>query len=163
MIKIVTGPIQSGKTTRLIAWVRYHQNSAGILSPVVNRQRFIYSIHSNEYRKLQFDKQGITQEKSIKIGKNEFQLSTFNWAQEQLRSALKINPHWLIIDEIGPLELDGHGLEPMVTHVLNNFVMSEKHQLVLVVREKLVNDVIINYNLKENYNIVHTFPDIMLS
>ena len=37
---------------------------------------------------------------------------SFLWAQNALFNSLDKNLEWLIIDEIGPLELEGKGLEP---------------------------------------------------
>ena len=48
-IDILTGPVQSGKTTHLISWIKYHSNCAGVLAPVVENQRQFYSIHNEVF------------------------------------------------------------------------------------------------------------------
>jgi nucleoside-triphosphatase THEP1 len=156
-INILTGPIQSGKTTRLIAWVKYHRNSAGILSPVIHNQRFIYSILANDYRRLESIDDLIVDKEIVKIGKYSFLQSTFKWAREELHTALEHNPPYLVIDEIGPLELSGKGLEPMVTNILQSYKRSPKHRLVLVVRENLLEEVISHYGLDDLYLSDHNF------
>ena len=50
----LTGPVQGGKTTRLLEWVKTH-DSAGILSPIINKKRHIYSILSHESLCLEID------------------------------------------------------------------------------------------------------------
>ena len=85
-INILTGPIQSGKTTRLIAWVKYHRQCAGILSPIINKQRFIYSILSDDYRRLESIDNPIMRKDTIKIGKYSFLQSTFQWARQELQA-----------------------------------------------------------------------------
>jgi predicted AAA+ superfamily ATPase len=132
-INILTGPIRSGKTTRLIAWVKYHRNSAGILSPVIREQRWIYSIHSNDYRKLEADDDRLAEEDIIN------------------RSP------YLIIDEIGPLELSGQGLEPMVSQIIQNYKASSTYHLILIVREHILDDVILHYDLEDLYTTDYNF------
>jgi len=156
-INILTGPVQSGKTTRLIAWVKYHRHCAGILSPVINNQRYIYSILANDNRRLESIGDPPDGEDILKIGKYAFLQSTFLWAREELRLAMNNKPTYLVIDEIGPLELSGKGLEPMVTDILQNYKRSENHHLILVVRETLLEDVISHYNLQDLYLTDHNY------
>jgi nucleoside-triphosphatase THEP1 len=156
-INILTGPVQSGKTTRLITWVKYHRYCAGILSPVINNQRYLYSILANDYRRLESSDESVVDKDIIKIGKFTFLQSTFQWAREELQTALEDRPPYLIIDDIGPLELSGQGLEPMITNILQNYKRSEKHHLILVVRESLLEDVISYYNLQDLYLTDYNF------
>ena len=160
-INILTGPVQSGKTTRLIAWVKYHRHSAGILSPVINKKRYIYSILKDNYRILESIKDDpAVGEDTIKIGKYSFLQSTFLWAREELRIAIEKKPLYMVIDEIGPLELSGQGLEPMVSHLLQNYQRSENHRLILVVRDHLLEAVVSHYQLQDTYLADHTFLSI---
>ena len=56
----------------------------------------------------------------------------------------------IIIDEIGKLELKDEGFEPGVTALLNKFNNTNlQAELILVVRDYLVQDVISKYNLKD--------------
>jgi nucleoside-triphosphatase THEP1 len=157
-IHILTGPVQSGKTTRLIAWVRYHSSCAGILSPVINDKRYVYSIHHEQELLLETDE--IEQRRSdelVHIGPYSFLASSFQWARRELQTALELNPRWLIIDEIGRLELSGLGLEPMVTNVFKNFERSKDHHLILVVRESLLDKVILHYQIDGQYLVDESF------
>ena len=156
-IRILTGPVKSGKTTRLIAWVKYHRHCAGILSPVINNQRFIYSILANNHRRLESSTDQLKDKDIVKVGKYSFLQSTFQWARAELRLAMDKKPPYLVIDEIGPLELSGKGLEPMVMDIFKNYKRSEKHQLILVVRETLLEDVVSHYNLQDLYTTDHNF------
>ena len=156
-INILTGPIQSGKTTRLIAWVKFHRHAAGILSPVIHKQRYIYSIHANDYRQLEAGNENVPEKDLIKIGQYSFLKSTFNWAREQLQSALKEKTKYLVIDEIGPLELTGQGLEPAVTAVVQQILQSPKHHLIIVVRDSLLERVVMHYDLEGHYLTDHHF------
>lgn len=160
MIKIITGPIKSGKTTRLTAWVKCHQNCVGILSPVINNRRFIYSILEDEYHPLETEEGDAKDQKTITIGRYTFQESTFEWARGQLELADAKNRDWLIIDEIGPLELTGKGLEPQVEKIIDSTLKSGKDDLILVVREGLVDKVVDHYHLHGNYHTTDNVDDI---
>ncbi len=49
-IYILTGPVNSGKTTKLMNWVEKKSNVGGILTPVVDGKRHLYSIASQKYK-----------------------------------------------------------------------------------------------------------------
>jgi nucleoside-triphosphatase THEP1 len=161
IINILTGPVQSGKTTHLIAWVKFHTRCAGILSPLLNNKRFIYSIHTNEYRPLETEVDLLAEQEKISIGKYSFLQSSFTWAQQQLKLALDMDPKWLIIDEIGPLELSGKGLEPMVGKILKSYKSKKKYRLVIVVRENLLDKVIRHYDLQGKYSVDRSFLSVI--
>jgi nucleoside-triphosphatase THEP1 len=65
---------------------------------------------------------------------------------EELCNAYLQNPKWLIIDEIGPLELKGQALEPMVSKILNDEKRNEIN-IILVIRKTLVERAIEHYKL----------------
>lgn len=159
-INILTGPTQSGKTTRLITWVKFHKHIAGILSPVLNNQRYLYSILKNDYRRLEAPVTEIMDDEIISIGKYSFLQSAFSWARKELTKAIEVNPSWLIIDEIGPLEMSGKGLEPAVSKVLKKFKRSADHRLILVVRERMLEEVISGYQLQNLFSLDINFLDI---
>jgi len=158
-IHILTGPVKSGKTTRLIAWIRYHEHCAGILAPVIDEKKYLYSIHHEQELPLEGDS-GTPGQKRIDIGRYSFLLSSFEWARKELLTALNLNPRWFIIDEIGPLELAGKGLEPAVSTILNKFERAKDHQLILVIRETLLEQVVSHYQLEEKYLIDESFLEI---
>lgn len=144
-VYIFTGEIKTGKTTRLQNWVNENPDADGILSPVIDGCRHILSVKSNEVRLLQY--QG--DDKSIaltKIGNYNFLTSVFEWGREELYKAFLQKPEWLIIDEIGPLELRGEGLEPEVSRILNDDANDETN-VVIVVRKPLLKAVIEYYGL----------------
>ena len=160
-INILTGPIQSGKTTRMMAWVKYHQKCDGILAPVLNKKRFLYSIHQNEYRLLDADNEDVRDNNIVSVGKFSFLNSTFVWAKEQLRDAMERRPKWLIIDEIGPLELRGEGLEPMIGKIFKKYKRTKNNHLIIVVRENLLKKAIEHYKLYEDYITDNSFLKTM--
>jgi len=148
-IFILCGSVHSGKTTRLIKWLKDKNNVQGIISPIIDGNRYLVNINSDGKRKLEIES-GSSQENIIKIGKYNFDKSVFEWATEIILDAIKSNPEWLIIDEVGPLELQGEGLARAVNKVLSNQNILVGTNLVLIVRDSLMNDFLNHYNLSEN-------------
>lgn len=144
-ILIVTGKINTGKTNRLMKWVNQQKNIDGILQPVVVGKRFLYHISSKTLVQLETDKK----ENNISIGNYNFSSQAFNWAKEKLKDAVSKNLDYLIIDEIGSLELNGKGIEPTFTEIIshrNDFL----GKIVCVVREEIFDKFLLHYNISHN-------------
>lgn len=147
-IFILTGPIQSGKTTWLMDNVADQQLFSGILQPVIDGSRVIIDIHTRISKQLEADT-GID-ESTVSVGKYKFLQSTFDWAKNVLKQSVEQEKEWIIIDEIGKLEIINHqGLEPIVSELItmriNNTLPSK---LLLVVRDTLVESAVAKYNLQ---------------
>lgn len=128
-IYILTGPIQSGKTTALYNWSANRNDVYGILTPVINGKRFFMNVHTKE----QFPMEATDDEKeTLSVGRYTFSKTAFEKATGILSDAISIN-EWLIIDEIGPLELEGKGFYTVLKEI--NSLTDTK--LILVVREGL--------------------------
>jgi nucleoside-triphosphatase THEP1 len=136
-------------------WVREHSCS-GILTPDVDDLRYLYDIAAQKLHPLQVV---IPQEESqiISIGKFTFLKSGFQLAQEILLRSLQLNTDWLIIDEIGRLEIDRYmGLEPAVSQVIKEYKeKNNKKRLLLVIRDYLTNTAIAHYSLQSAVVIQH--------
>src|SRR3989339_1089105 len=114
-IYILTGEIKSGKTTKLMQWAA-GKNIDGILQPVIDDKRFIYHIGSRTLKILE-DLESKHESELVTIGKYKFRKSVFDWSQNTLIDCLDKKLDWIIIDEIGPLELEGKGLEPAISKI----------------------------------------------
>lgn len=142
-IILFSGPIHSGKTTRLQKFIS-DKNCDGIIAPVKDGKRFIQRIKTGEIKPLENES-----EDSIIIGKYKFSKKTFEWAKQQIKESLQSKVDYLVIDEIGKLEMVDQGYEPMVSIVVDKFKKENSFDLILVVRESLVKDAIEKYKLKE--------------
>ena len=132
-IYILTGPIHSGKTTSLINWPANRNDVYGILTPVVNEKRVFMNAHTKE----QFPMQAAEHEKEVlTVGKYTFSKANFDTAIQVIRDAIQKNG-WLIIDEVGPLELRNEGFNSILKEVLTN----RTEKTLVVVREGLTNEV----------------------
>jgi len=128
-VSILSGAIQTGKTTALINWSHQRKNVSGILTPVINGKRFFMDASTKE----QFAMEAAEDEKEIlSIGRFNFSKAGFDRAIRIIRQSLH-EPGWLVIDEIGPLELKKEGFYTVIKDLLKNHPV----QLLLVVREGL--------------------------
>ncbi|MEJ5304743.1 MAG: nucleoside-triphosphatase [Ignavibacteria bacterium] len=154
-ILIYSDKIKSGKTTNLFKWISKQNSVSGILQPVVEDKRYIYSIVDKTLIQLEISEkqsQAFPENELIKIGKYHFLKNGFDKAKEILKRDFQKKYSWIVIDEIGPLELSGSGLEPAISEIFNK-IESFDGKLILVIRDKLLNDVINKYNLDEKYEL----------
>lgn len=130
MIYLLTGPIQSGKTSTLLQWLAGRTDADGILTPVMNGRRVFLDIRSGEQFNMEADdgEAGV-----ITVGRFTFSKNNFNRAIEIIQNARECKG-WLVIDEIGPLELKGEGFHDILLELLPQ----RSSPLLLVIREGLV-------------------------
>ena len=156
-IVIFSDPIHSGKTTRLWHWCDQQQYVAGILMPDINGLRHIMDVPS----KASFIIQCIDPENSnnmlVSIGRYHFYANGFTKANSILLKHASMQYNWLVIDEVGKLELDGKGLYPAVSGIINSHSYTN---LLLVVREGLYEPVIDFFKIAE-HRVVHQLDDLV--
>ncbi len=133
-IVILTGAKQSGKSTTLLTWIS-QKNVGGFLTPVVSGKRMLLSLPEKKYA---FFEATENDTESITVGRYQLLKSAFHIMNNHLVQQADTMLDWLIIDEVGPLELNEEGVYPGLKHVLDN----TKNSLLLVVREGLVQQVV---------------------
>lgn len=143
-IFIVSGPKHSGKTTRVHHWLQTKQNISGILTPVVEGERLFMNVASGEIFGMETT---AGRPDAIAVGKYHFDLHAFTRAVHILHKALNKKTGWLVIDEVGPLELRGDGFYTVIKEILLNSDPSVN--VVLVIRDTLVKDVISLFAIEE--------------
>ncbi len=131
-ILILTGPIQSGKTTLLLIWAK-QQHIAGILTPLVEGHRHFLDIETGKFFPMIASEE---ETQVLEIGKYRFSATGFEKATILLKQACSKPGHsFLVIDEIGPLELNRQkGFYEILLFLLDNLEMNCR--IVLVVRDK---------------------------
>ena len=154
-IFIYTGPVHTGKTTRLMQWAASQNKIDGIFQPVIDDKRFIYHIASRTLKMLEMPAK-TSNKQVIKIGKYHFSQETFSWAQNILLNCLEKDLEWLVIDELGPLELDGNGLEPAISKIFTEYEKI-KGNILCVVRDSILENFIEHYQLKNRIESFDTF------
>jgi nucleoside-triphosphatase len=157
MITILSGPIHSGKTSRLLTWADQQHQVSGLAAPVRNGLKVLYDLNTKGVYPFQVAWPAPTVPPGGQIGTGKYIFSTaaFQKAAGILLRALEQDPQWLVIDEIGPLELTGQGYEPAAGRIIREYCTANREgTLLLVVRDTLLQRVL------EHYAIVHydTFP-----
>lgn len=125
---ILTAPIQSGKTTSLIKWSENRSDIFGILTPVVDGKR-VFMNAQNRQLFLMEARDG--EQEILQVGRFTFSKTNFDRATKIIRDNMH-QPGWLVIDEIGPMEIRGEGFHDLLQEV----IAERKGKILLVVREK---------------------------
>jgi nucleoside-triphosphatase THEP1/ABC-type thiamin/hydroxymethylpyrimidine transport system permease subunit len=134
-IFILSAPVQTGKTTSLVIWSQDRNDVWGILTPVVNGKRIFMDANKRQL----FDMEATDGEAEVlTVGKFAFSKTSFNKAIQIIRDAMQ-KDGWLIIDEVGPMELKGEGFCEVVKEVIA--ARPENQKIVLVVREGMVDTI----------------------
>ena len=127
-IVILSAPVQTGKTTSLVKWSEGKTDVYGILTPVVDGKRMFMDAQTRQLFLMEA-KEGEVE--TLSVGRFVFSKTNFNRAMQIIRDAMH-KEGWLVIDEIGPMELRGEGFHDILKEVL----ASRKQKILLVVREK---------------------------
>jgi nucleoside-triphosphatase THEP1 len=146
---LLVAPVQTGKTTSLVGWSADRDDVHGILTPVVNGKRMFMDANSRQLFLMEA-REGETD--TVAIGKYMFSRQGFEKATEVIRQAMQ-KDGWLVIDEIGPLELRGEGFHGIVKEVLQQ----RRKKLILVIRDKeeMVEKVKAYFGITESVQISH--------
>jgi len=146
-ITIITGPIRSGKTTHLEKLISSLKEVGGITQISSGFKRFFHDVSSGE--QVELTSQNFNKD-TFKIGKFIFRKSAFIWAKEKLENSLLIGNKTIVIDEYGPLELNGEGFEPLFSEIIKKIKSNFDLQLIVVVRDKLLKEFLYKFELDES-------------
>jgi nucleoside-triphosphatase THEP1 len=152
MIYILTGDIRTGKTTALLNWASTRKDVDGILCPDnENGKRYFLKVKPGEEFELEVE---IESEKTITIGPFHFLKSAFGQANDYLIETNKGRDFkYLIVDELGKLELKNEGLHHATKALIPDFMFKNNKYLIFVVRASLLEDVINHYQI-ESYTLL---------
>jgi nucleoside-triphosphatase len=132
-ILVLTGEVHSGKTSKLLDWSRNRNDVYGILTPVIEGSRFFWNVQSGE----QFEMEAADENEVLVVGRYRFSKNGFEKAVKILDDTIN-KSGWLIVDEIGPLELRGEGFSEIVKKIVHE----RTGKTLFVVRKALVDDVV---------------------
>jgi len=140
-VVILNGSIQIGKTTSLVIWSQGRSDVSGILTPVIDGKRFFMNAKTREV----FPMEAASGESQVLIvGRYAFSKKGFDRAIEIVKEGMN-KTDWLVIDEIGPMELKGEGFDQILREILEK--RNGIQTVLLVVRDGLAEEV------KEKYKI----------
>lgn len=124
---MLTGPVQSGKTSALVNWAATRNEVSGILTPVVNGKRMFMDAETGNLFRMEA---GAQEANSLQVGRFKFSKTQFEKAISIIEKAID-KKGWLVIDELGPLELRKEGFYSIASKAL----ASRKGPILLVVRD----------------------------
>ena len=155
-IYILSGGIKTGKTTKLREFSEKSDNVYGILTPLIDGKRFFMDAHTNEHFPMEIDNDSGL---GLRVGKYLFDLDSFNKAKAIIRSALHHKYGWLIIDEIGPLELNKDGFYDVVTEII---ISRPKLKMLFVIRDTILHKAIDFFKLNfSSVQVIDTSSNIL--
>ena len=155
-IYILTGPIQSGKTTKLTQWSAERKDVFGILTPVIGGNRFFMNAHTGEQFEMEA---GLEEENTFNIGKFTFSRKAFEKAIDILNQSMKEKNGWLIIDEIGPLELREEGFNTIIKNIL---ATDTNLNILFVIRDTILDEALKFYELNiKGVTVINKDADLL--
>jgi nucleoside-triphosphatase THEP1 len=154
-IYIFAGSVQSGKTTSLLNWARTLNDVSGILTPVVEGRRIFLNLENGERFPMEAE---VTEMDAVIVGRFSFSPSSFQYAIDILGQASKKTAGWVVVDEIGPLELRGEGFASITRRLIES---DNQYSLLLVVRDGLVKKVRTTFDLLSEEVRLVTIPPML--
>ncbi len=136
---ILTGKTNSGKTTLIKNLVENRKDCGGLLSlPVFENGK---KIGSDSFDLITKGKKKLCRLKEMadfdgfQRGKYVIGFDGLKFGEEAIKRALENNKRFAIVDEIGPLEIEGKGLMDATIKAVKS-----KSNTLLVIRERLLDD-----------------------
>ena len=155
MLNIVTGKINSGKTTRMIELYKCHPSGDGFVSSKNMRGNMVHSydilhLKTNEKRLFVIHQEFVKEMPKIacQIGPYLFLQETLDFIYDAYRNMIKQGVAPLFIDEIGMLELHDQAFHDIFKELLES-----NSDIYAVIREDLIDDIIQKYSIK-NYKMI---------
>jgi len=172
-IFILSEPVHSGTSSTLKQWI-IGKSVTGFLTPTLQGIKVLFTIETSEIspyeiavnsqfeqektgedirlhmtlkkQKLPSHASNSNDKNTIKVGNYLLSEGAFMKANYIIADALdQNNKQWLIIDEVGKLELENKGHHLLVLSAFERW----QNNMLLVVRDYLLEDVIKKYGLKE--------------
>ena len=142
---ILSGDIRSGKTTALQEFSDHHECSGALMPDIDGRRHF--HLLGAEPKLLPAQATEDEKEDCIEVGRFRFYRSAFEMANNSIVNAVDQKASWIIIDEIGKLELKGEGLMRGFDYAMQN--KDEESILLITVRSSLLIDIMTQYRLAD--------------
>ncbi len=144
-VLILSGPRRSGKTTALQMWMQETPDTCGWLTPDAGDVRVAERWPDRQIFPFQvFESEG-----AVAIGRFLFLEDTFEKMRSGLLAMAEAPCRYKVLDEVGPLELQGKGFASALQVCLHAKANPPESQWILVVREELVEAVVAYFKIKD--------------
>lgn len=128
---LLSGPIQTGKSEVLRRWAQKRE-VGGWLTPTVKGRKVLFDLREQSWHPFELDD---PTPESIPVGRYHLSASAFAKCRAiASREVVSPSPPWLVVDEIGKLELRRLGHFEAVQHLITHY----EGVMVWVVRESLL-------------------------
>lgn len=151
MVYIITGSINSGKTTRLLELYKIQDKADGFVAVknVMNHRVMGYDmlqLSTKEKRSFIVREDMVGDEFDVlcSIGPYFFSKTTKEWVEHSLKHMVAHNEGPIFLDEIGPLELEGQCFDSIMSDLV-----ASGCDLYITVRQAALEEVVERYNIKE--------------
>lgn len=146
-IIILSDEVQKGKTTALGNLTKTDDLFEGFLTPVLGGLRYFLALSPISF--LGFEKTERANKNDLKVGKFKFYYETFQIAKKMISQLHLSDKKYLVIDEIGKLEVENSGFEPELGAFLEKAKYLEDKTIILIIRKSLLDICIEKYNLQD--------------
>ena len=153
MKTIVTGEVNTGKTSALLAHYETHQTGDGFASvKVMVKNRVSHydamRLSTKEKRMLTVHEQSYDHSMGeyIRVGPYRMLKETMRWVETTIKTLIDNHVTPMYFDEIGPLELSGKGFDNMVRALV-------AFPCVVVIRSQCLQEAFVRYTL-DNATII---------
>ncbi|SDS08008.1 NTPase [Formosa sp. Hel1_31_208] len=153
MIYILTGDINTGKSTALMKWIKGRPDVFGVLSPRDDKNhRYFLNVKTHEAFAMETTSKD---EDSIIVGPYHFLKTAFKKANSIIEEAAKQQTSgFIIIDELGKLELKTEGLHKSAVSAINRTKYEAQLHTILVVRTPLIETILKHYNITNSQRLL---------
>lgn len=143
---ILTGPVHTGKSTALKAWLNSKGTKmGGFLHIGKPKQLLLLGINAL----YTLEKETQTESTDICVGKYVFADEAFKIMNTELASLSSNQKNIIIIDEIGKLELKGQGIDKGLELFCRSLSSFNNSIVIFVVRDFLIEEVVKKYHLQD--------------
>lgn len=152
MIYILSGEIRTGKTSALKNWAAQLNNVDGLLCPDnIEGKRYFFELKSKTEFVLEVEPE--SDYDTIAIGPFLFLQTAFDRANTFLKTLVHSGNKYVILDELGKLELKNKGLHEAAKVLIPDFMDHKKKHLIVVIRDSLLEETLKHYNIS-NYHLI---------
>jgi len=148
-IFVLTGPVRSGKTSSLMQLVQDFPSAGGILTPVIEKKRYLYGVREGVYYRFECNNENEESAEILRVGSYRLYKDAFKRGGDLILENFRDEDCSLIlVDEIGKLELNGEGFDTSIRQLLKLWKAEDCTKVIIfIVREYLLNQVIHSYGI----------------
>ncbi len=148
-ITILTGEVHCGKSRALGRFLTEVKDLGktvkGLLNPSIDHEKWFVNLDTDDI----FSAEKLSKpDRVIKVGNYEFSANAFDRAKDIISQDVVGICDYFVIDELGKLELNGTGFEPEISQFLKKLPDTQIRNVIIVVRDFLVDDAIAQFQLE---------------